>query len=118
MDRIEIRGLRVFGHHGVLPAEQRDGQPFVVDATLWLDLSAAAASDDLADTVDYGGLTERLAAAVSGTRFDLIERLAGHLLDVALADPRVTEAEIRVAKPEAPIDAAFDQVAAVLRRSR
>ena len=55
-DRIELRGLTVRGHHGVFPEERRDGQDFVVDITVWLDLSAAAASDDLADTLDYGTL--------------------------------------------------------------
>lgn len=118
MDVIEIRGLRVFAHHGVLAHEQRDGQTFVIDVTLEVDLSAAAASDDLADTVHYGETAERMAAAAQQTRFDLIERLAGHLLDVALADPRITAAEVRIAKPQAPIDLDLDEVAVRMRRVR
>jgi 7,8-dihydroneopterin aldolase/epimerase/oxygenase len=118
MDRIEIRELRVFGHHGVLPAEQRDGQTFVIDATLWVDLAAAARSDALADTVHYGVLAERIAEAVTQTRFDLLEALAGHLTDLCLADAAVREVEIRVAKPAAPIDLDLREVAVVLRRSR
>jgi dihydroneopterin aldolase len=118
MDAIEIRGLRVFGHHGVLEHEQRDGQIFVVDATLQVDLSAAAASDDLADTVHYGQLAEGIAREVTTTRFDLIERLAGHLLDVVMVDPRVAAAEIRIAKPQAPIAADLDHVAVRLSRTR
>lgn len=115
-DRIEIRGLRVFGRHGVLASEQRDGQHFVVDLTLERDLSAAARSDALADTVDYGVLAERVAAAVNETRFDLIEALAGHVADVALAEPGVEAVTVRVAKPEAPLNAEVAEVAVVLRR--
>lgn len=116
-DRIEIRGLRVVGHHGVLAHERADGQLFVVDADLDVDLSAAAASDDLADTVDYGKLAERLAAEVRGTRFDLIEALAGHLADIAIEDARVAAAQVRVAKPQAPVAADLDEVAVVVRRT-
>lgn len=118
MDAIEIRGLRVFGHHGVLAHEQALGQVFVIDLVLDVDLSAAAASDDLADTVHYGEVAEAIAHAVAATRFDLIERLAGHLLDVALADARVQRAEVRIAKPQAPIAADLDHVAVRLSRSR
>jgi len=117
-DRIEIRGLRVFGHHGVYEQERRDGQVFVVDLTLELDLGPAAHSDALDDTVHYGRLAERVAEAVAQTRFDLIEALAGHLAGLALADAAVQAVTVRVAKPEAPLDAQVDEVAVVLRRVR
>lgn len=117
-DRIEIRGLRAHGHHGVMPQERADGQPFVIDVVLEADLGAAARSDDLADTVDYGRLGRRLADEVAATRFDLIERLAAHLLDVVLEDGRVSAAEIRVAKPHAPMDVDFTDVAVRMRRER
>ena len=76
-DRIALRGLTVRGFHGVLPAERRDGQDFVVDVTLWLDTRPAAASDDLADTVDYGTLAERLAPVVEGSRCSCSRRWPG-----------------------------------------
>lgn len=118
MDRIEIRGLRAFGRHGVLEQERRDGQVFVVDVTLELDLSRPASTDALADTVDYGKLAQRLAEAVGRTRCDLIEALAGHLARLALEDPRVAAVEVRVAKPEAPVTVHLDEAAVVLRRTR
>ncbi|WP_017601740.1 dihydroneopterin aldolase, partial [Nocardiopsis lucentensis] len=59
-DRITLRGLRARGYHGVFDFERRDGQDFVVDAVLHLDTAAAAASDDVGDTVHYGLLAERL----------------------------------------------------------
>ena len=118
MDRIEIRGLRARGRHGVFEEERRYGQTFVVDLTLERDLSAPAGSDELGDTVDYGTLAQRVAEAVETTRFDLIEALAGHLADLALEDPSVDAVEVRVAKPEAPVTVSVDEVAVVLRRTR
>ncbi|MEE8601588.1 dihydroneopterin aldolase [Euzebya tangerina] len=118
MDSIEIRGLRVFAHHGVFREEKRDGQTFVIDVTLTADLAAASTSDDLADTINYGELSHRVADAVRDTQFDLIERLAGHLLDLVMADERVQTAEVRIAKPSAPVGVDLDEVAVRLTRHR
>lgn len=118
MDRIEIRGLRARGRHGVFEEEKRHGQVFVVDVTLERDLSGAAASDELGDTVDYGTMAQQIAEAVTTTRFDLIEALAGHIANLCLTDPSVDAVEVRVAKPEAPISLDFGEVAVVVRRER
>jgi dihydroneopterin aldolase len=115
-DRISLTGLRVHGRHGVLPQERRDGQDFVVDAVLTLDTRAAAAADDLAQTVDYGALAQRLAAVVAGEPCDLIETLAARLAEVCLADPRVETAEVTVHKPAAPIGLPFQDVAVTVVR--
>lgn len=118
MDRIEIRGLRAYGTHGVYEEERELGQDFVVDVTLDVDLSAASASDDLDDTVDYGVLATELADGVERTRFDLIEALAGHLAEIVLKREQVTAVEVRIAKPDVRLDAEVAQVAVVLRRER
>lgn len=117
-DRITLTGLRVRGRHGVLAAERELGQEFVVDATVWLSLAAAAGSDDVLATVHYGELAEQLAAVVAGEPVDLIETLACRLVDVCLTDARVIRAEITVHKPAAPIPLAFDDVAVTVSRSR
>ncbi len=117
-DRIVLTGLRVRGRHGVLDFERRDGQDFVVDATLWLDSRPAAASDDLADTVDYGALARSVLAVVEGEPVDLIETLAQRIADVCLVDDRVQWTEVTVHKPAAPIDATFTDVALTIHRSR
>jgi 7,8-dihydroneopterin aldolase/epimerase/oxygenase len=117
-DRIELRGLRVRGHHGVYAHERRDGQDFVVDVTVWLDLAPAAASDDLADTLDYGVLAQRVAAIVGGEPRDLIEAVVGSVADEVMADPRVQAVEVVLHKPQAPIPLEFADVAVVARRSR
>jgi dihydroneopterin aldolase len=115
-DRISLTGLRVRGRHGVFPEERRDGQEFVVDAVLTLDTRAAAASDDLADTVDYGEVASRLAAVVAGEPYDLLETLASRLADVCLSHPLVIEAEVTVHKPSAPLAVDVADVAVTVTR--
>jgi dihydroneopterin aldolase len=117
-DRIELRGLRARGSHGVLAFERAQGQDFLVDAVLELDLGPAAASDEVADTVHYGELAERLVAVVTGEPVNLIETLAGRLVAVCLEDPRVGAATVTVHKPQAPIPHAFTDVSVTLRRAR
>jgi dihydroneopterin aldolase len=117
-DRIELRGLKVRGNHGVFEHEKRDGQDFYVDITVWMDLAVAAASDDLADTLDYGGLAERAAAIVAGPPRDLIETVAAEIADGVMTDPRVRSTEVVLHKPSAPIPLTFADVAVVAHRSR
>ena len=116
--QITLTGLRAHGRHGVYDFEREQGQDFVVDVRLDLDLSRAAATDDVADTVHYGELAARLAEIVAGEPVNLIETLADRLVMACLADPRVTAATITVHKPQAPIPLEFADVAVVLRRSR
>ncbi|MDG4794352.1 dihydroneopterin aldolase [Micromonospora sp. WMMD1082] len=117
-DRIELTGLRAHGRHGVYDFERASGQEFVVDAVLELDLGPAARSDDVTDTVHYGELAERLVAVVTGEPVNLIETLADRLIEVCLADPRVSGATVTVHKPEAPVPHAFTDVAVTMRRTR
>jgi dihydroneopterin aldolase len=115
---ITLTGLRAWGRHGVFEGERAGGQEFVVDAVLELDVSAAASSDDVADTVDYGTLADRLVAVVTGEPVRLIETLATRLAEACLAYERVLAATITVHKPQAPIGHAFTDVAATRRLER
>jgi dihydroneopterin aldolase len=117
-DRIALTGLRVRGFHGVFDFERRDGQDFVVDVLLELDLAPAAASDNVGDTVHYGELADALAEVIAGEPVDLIETLADRLITVCLGDPRVAAATVTVHKPGAPIPHQFADVAVTLRRAR
>jgi dihydroneopterin aldolase / 2-amino-4-hydroxy-6-hydroxymethyldihydropteridine diphosphokinase len=117
-DRIEVRGLRVRGRHGVLDAERRDGQDFLIDAVLAVDTRPAAASDDLSLTVDYAGLSEQLAAIVGGEPVNLIETLAERLAQACLTEPAVRQAEITVHKPDAPMGRPFGDVSVTICRAR
>ncbi|ATL65326.1 dihydroneopterin aldolase [Nocardia terpenica] len=117
-DRIELRGLRAFGYHGCFDFERRDGQEFVVDITLWLDFGKAAATDDLAATVDYGALAGRAVAIVTGPPRNLIETVVSEIADDVMTDPRVAAAEVVVHKPSAPIPHTFADVRVVATRRR
>ena len=117
-DRITLRGVRATGFHGVFEHEKRDGQEFVVDVELCLDLTAAGRTDDLADTYDYGALARAVVARVEGEPFDLIERLATVIAQDALLDPRVEEAVVTVHKPQAPVPVPFGDVAVTVTRRR
>jgi len=117
-DRIELRGLRIRGNHGVFEHERVDGQEFVVDVLLDVDVAAAARSDDLADTVDYGALAAKVADIVAGEPVNLIETLASRIAASCLGDARINTVEVRVHKPSAPIPLQFDDVVVVVHRSR
>jgi dihydroneopterin aldolase len=117
-DRLAVRGLAVHGHHGVFEFERRDGQEFLVDLVLGMDTSGAARSDDLQDTVDYGTLVEQVRSAVANDPVDLIETLAQRIAEVCLRHDQVADVEVTVHKPNAPIQATFDDVALTITRSR
>ena len=115
---ITLTGLRVRGHHGVYGFEREQGQDFVVDVVLELDLAPAARTDDVADTVHYGELAEALVKIVAGEPVNLIETLADRLASACLADSRVGAATVTVHKPGAPIPHEFADVAVTIRRTR
>lgn len=115
-DRIELKGLRARGFHGVFDFERAQGQDFLVDAVLELDLVPAAASDDVVDTVHYGELAGRLVGIVTGEPVNLIETLATRLVEACLEDARVRAATVTVHKPQAPIPHPFADVTVTVRR--
>jgi dihydroneopterin aldolase len=117
-DQLAVRGIEVHAHHGVFDFERRDGQTFLVDLLLGLDTSAAATTDDLARTVDYGALVDEVVAAVQKDPVDLIETLAQRIADVCLGHEQVETVEVTVHKPHAPIAATFSDVALTINRSR
>ena len=113
-DRIEIMGIRGWGHHGVLDAERRDGQEFVVDVVLGLAL--ADLEDDLARTIDYSMVATRAHDVIVGEACDLIETVAERIVDACADLPGVEFVEVAVHKPSAPIDVPFDDVVVRIRR--
>lgn len=118
LDRITLTGIEAVGHHGVFPFERRDGQPFRVDVTLGLDLSAAGRSDDLADTVDYGTLARQVSDDITGEPLDLIEALAERIARSCLGDGRVQAVTVTVHKPQAPIPVPFGDTCVTITRVR
>ncbi len=118
-DRIELRGLRLLGTHGVLSEEQIRPQPFEVDLDLVVDTATAGRSDQLEDTVDYAGVVERVAAVVAGARsFRLLESLADTIASSVLEDARVIEVTVVVRKLQPPLPADIGTVGVRVTRSR
>ena len=117
-DAITLTGLRGKGFHGVFDFEKATGQEFVVDIVLHADLRAAGASDDLADTVNYGVVADLAMARLTGPSFDLIEALAEAIASDVLALGELVAVDVTVHKPTAPIAHAFADVSVTIRRRR
>lgn len=113
---IALTGLEVFAHHGVFDFERRDGQRFIIDASVRVDVNGAR--DDLSQTVHYGELAEAIVRAAETDPVDLIETLAERVLGVAFGFAGVHEATVTVHKPEAPITVPFGDVSVTMSRSR
>ena len=118
-DLIKLSSVTAIGYHGVFDHEKRDGQPFITDVVLHIDVSAAAQTDDLSKTADYGAVAETIVAMVTGEAFDLIETLSVRMAERILADfPVVDAVEVTVHKPKAPIQVPFGDVSVTVLRSR
>jgi dihydroneopterin aldolase len=118
-DRIAIRGLALFAHHGALPAEREAGQRFHLDIVVETDFTAVAASGRLADTIDYGAVTEVASTAFLEKTEDLIEVLAVRVAERVLARfPTAQAVEVTVKKPSAPVPAIIDCAEVTASRSR
>jgi dihydroneopterin aldolase len=118
-DKVFVNGLSLHAHHGVMPYEGKVGQTFTIDLALSIDLSAAARSDKVADTVSYDKVVECASAAFCAQKFRLIEAAAGCVADAVLAKfPRVRDIKVTIHKPHAPIAATFSDVGVILQRSR
>jgi 7,8-dihydroneopterin aldolase/epimerase/oxygenase len=103
-DRIELRGLRLVGRVGLLDHERAQPQPLEVDLDLSVDMSAAGASDDLADTVDYAAVCDTVAATVGERHVDLLEHLTTRVADAVLAlDGRIASVDVAVRKLRPPV---------------
>jgi dihydroneopterin aldolase/2-amino-4-hydroxy-6-hydroxymethyldihydropteridine diphosphokinase len=117
-DRVVVRGITATGFHGVFDFERREGQPFVVDVELAVDLARAGASDNLTHTVHYGEVAADVVARIEGEPFDLIERLAQVIAEDALARPLVESVTVTVHKPKAPVGVEFGDVEVRWLRAR
>lgn len=118
-DRIFIKGLALHAYHGVMVHEAKVGQTFTIDLDLEIDLSVAARSDKVMDTVSYDKVVDCASDAFCAQRFRLIEAAAGRVADAVLAAfARVRSVRVTIHKPHAPIAATFNDVGVTLVRSR
>ena len=117
-DTISITGLRLTGYHGVFEHEKRDGQEFVVDCEIELDLSSAGSTDELQNTLDYSVVVDEVAQRVTGESVDLIETLAHDIALLVLSHPQPTAVTVTVHKPQAPVGHRVEDIAVTIRRER
>ncbi len=99
MDRISLRKILAKGRHGANPGERDRAQPFEIDLDFEVDLSAAQKSDRLEDTIDYARLHREIVSIVERESFELLEKLAGTLLDAVFEDERVMNGRLQIGKP-------------------
>ena len=118
MDKIMIKGLRVYAYHGVNQEEKEKGQPFELDITLGVDTRAAGQSDDLAQTVNYSKVSKRVLAVMLAEKNDLLERASARVAQALLEDFPIEEVTVLLKKPRAPIAADFEYVAVQITRRR
>ncbi len=117
-DRIELRGLRVMAHCGVLPEELERRQPVSIDLDVETDFTDAGRSDALDDTIDYGGLVATVAELADTHRYNLLERFASDVAEQVLADPRVSAVRVTVTKLRPPVPHDLASSGVTLRRAR
>lgn len=117
MNRIEIKGIRGHGFHGVLESERREGQEFAVDVAMEVATEEAARHDDLTLTVDYAAIAQLVHARIVGAPARLIETLAHVIADDVIKVKGVEGVTVSVHKPHAPIPVPFDDVVVTVHRS-
>lgn len=118
MDCIQLTGIRCYGYTGYLPEEQVLGQRFEVDVTLWLDLSLAGESDAIEDTLDYRSIITSVQQLVTTAKFALIERLATAIAQLILQSDKVTQVQVKLSKPAAPIPDFSGKITIEITRSK
>lgn len=117
-DHLTLTGLRASAFHGVFEHERQDGQDFLIDVVVWLDVRAAAHGDDLDKTIHYGVLAEEVVASVERDPVDLIETVAERIAQVVLAHAAAERVRVTLHKPSAPITVPFTDVSITIERSR
>lgn len=118
-DKIEIKGLFGFGYHGLFEDERENGQGFLVDAELEIDLADASRSDLLTDTINYSAVCDLILTQIVGPPVSLIERLAGQIAELILREfPKVKRVIVTVHKPDAPVAVKVRDISVSIERAR
>lgn len=116
-DVISVKGLELWGYHGVFDHEKKTGQRFIID--LEVDIGdGSARSDDVSQTLNYAELIDRVEAVVAGPPVDLIETLAEKIATQAWHFPQATTVRVTVHKPQAPVSQTIADVAVTISRNR
>ena len=118
-DQIVLTGIHGFGYHGLFDHERENGQDFYVDLSLSVDLTAAAISDSIDDTVNYAEITDLVVEEITSNPVNLIEKLAARIAERVLSQHlKVISDVVTVHKPQAPVAAQLKDIAVVVARTR
>lgn len=116
-DKIQIKNLEVFAKHGVLPEENRLGQKFRINATLYLSTREAGLKDDLKKTIHYGEVSRFMAEFMTSHTFRLIEAAAEQMARAVLLEfPGMEKIRLEIEKPWAPIALPLEAVSVEIER--
>lgn len=119
MDKITIKGLKIFAFHGVNEEEKRDGQEFIIDLDYFLDLKKPCENDDINATVSYAKAVKCIKMAFTADKYDLIEKAAQVVCDALFNEfEPIKEIKLTLKKPYAPVKADFDYMAVTIERKR
>ncbi len=117
-DKILLQGMRFYGYHGVTPDERSMGQWFEIDVEIWGDLSKAAESDSIDDTLNYQQVYKDIKEMVEGEPVNLLEHLAHKIISMILALPLPDRVIVRVKKPQAPLKGPLGYAGVEMIRSK
>ncbi len=119
MDKILIKGLEIFAHHGVFEEENALGQKFIIDAALYMSTRQAGISDDIMQSVDYGRVCSDIDNMMCEQNYNLIEAAAEKIAcGILIKYPTVTAIDLTVKKPWAPVLMPIETVAVSISRRK
>lgn len=117
MDEIRIENLKIYAYHGVYEEENKTGQDFFVNATLYTDTRKAGKTDDLSCSVDYGEVCHFINDYIKNHTYQLIETVAEQTAQQILQKfPLLKKVDLEIRKPEAPIGLPFESVSVKIER--
>lgn len=119
MDKILIKGLKIFAYHGVNPEEKENGQDFIFDIELYVNMNKACHSDNVEDTVSYAKVVKTVRRVFTAQKYDLLERCAEVTAQAILDEySEVLRVDLTLKKPQAPVKAEFEYMGVNIVRSR
>lgn len=117
LDKIHIRNLEVFGKHGVLQEENRLGQKFIINATLYTNTREAGLKDNITNTIHYGEVSHFMSSFMVEHTFCLIETVAEQMARAVLLQfPMMEQITLEIRKPWAPIGLPLESVSVEITR--
>ena len=99
MDTIFLSEVKLQTKLGVPAWERMVPQTIILDIEVGYDLTKACKSDDIANTIDYGAVVDRIRRTLSEHSFQLVEALAEHICQLILSEFGALSVKIKVAKP-------------------